>query len=244
MWAEWNDLGNKNPVDPNWLKGPAAIGEREFVMPLPGTNGWVFTPGEMTSLSTLDYRYDEREAVAVPESIDALAVRMNKLGVAIPEEGLPTLRSAQEISSELVGASSGKHELVGTQLDVNVKLDTTPWKSVSRSLRSASISSLPDQVFLEIENVKGTKDGNILNVSVNNISAGKVSLFGLLEASERDSHHGGSGLTFIVNITDIIDDLHLSNDLDVSSLQVDITASHAINEDHKINIGRISIHRE
>lgn len=244
MWAEWNDLGNENPTDPNWLNGPTAVGEREFIMPFPGTNGWVFTPGEMTSLTELDYQYDEREAAALPEAVDVFAVRMNKLGVAIPEEGLPTLRSAQEASSELVGASGGKHELVGSQLAVNVKLDTTPWKNVSKSLRSASISNLPDQVFLEIENVKGTKDGNLLNVSVNNKSVGKVSLFGLLEASERDGHHGGSGLTFIVNITDIIDDLHLNNDLDVNSLNVDITPSHAINEDHKISIGRISIHRE
>lgn len=244
MWAEWNAYGNVNPTDPNWLNGPAAVGEQEFIMPMPGRKAWVFTPREMTSIAPLDYQYDDRDATPILESFDVLAVRMNKLGVAIPEAELSTMRSKQETTSEVVGASGGKHELVGTQLAVDVKLDTTPWKNVSESLTRASINNLPDQVFLEIENVRGTKDGNILTIAVNNKSAGKVSLFGLLDASEKEGRHGGGGLSFIVNITDIIDDLHLSNDLDVNSLHVDITPMHAINEEHKVSIGRISIHRE
>ncbi len=37
MWAEWNSApANKNPTDNAWLKGPAASGAHEFVMPMPG----------------------------------------------------------------------------------------------------------------------------------------------------------------------------------------------------------------
>ncbi|WP_299682062.1 tyrosinase family protein [uncultured Dokdonia sp.] len=244
MWADWNADGNKNPTKLNWLNGPAAVGEREFVMPNPDKSPWVFTPREMTNMAELDYRYDEREATSVAKGFDAFTLRMNKLGIAVPEGDLPTMRSKIEKASEVVGVSKGKHQLVGNKLAVSVKMDTTSWKNVSKSLRSASLANIPDQVFLEIENVKGTEDGNILTISVNGKSAGKISLFGLLDASERDGHHGGSGLTFVVNITHIIDDLHLNNNLDVSSLDVDITPMRAINEEHTISIGRMSIHRE
>ena len=36
MWATWNaNAANKNPAASNWLNGPAAAGERGFVMPMP-----------------------------------------------------------------------------------------------------------------------------------------------------------------------------------------------------------------
>ncbi len=49
---------NANPTDATWLNGPAAIGEREFVMPMPDGTAWVYTPQEMSSLTQLDYTYD------------------------------------------------------------------------------------------------------------------------------------------------------------------------------------------
>lgn len=244
MWAAWNDLGKTNPTDPNWLNGPAAVGEREFVMPMPDGRDWVYTPKEMTSIAPLGYRYDKKEPTSIPEAFDAIALRMNKLGVSVPRGSMPSISSQQETTSEVVGASKGNHELVGTELATNVQLDSTSWKSVPKSLMRASVANLPDLVFLQVENVKGTKDGNILDVSVNGKSAGMVSLFGLLDASKRDGHHGGSGLTFTVQITDIIDDLHLNDDLDVKSLDVSISARHSIDKENKISIGRISIHRE
>jgi tyrosinase len=45
MWAVWNsDPRNTNPSDPNWLKGPAASWEREFIMPMPGKHLGVTRP--------------------------------------------------------------------------------------------------------------------------------------------------------------------------------------------------------
>ena len=59
MWAVRNADGNSNPAVANWLNGPAAIGEREFVMLMPDGSSWVYTPAEVNSLNQMDYTYDE-----------------------------------------------------------------------------------------------------------------------------------------------------------------------------------------
>ena len=61
MWAAWNaDPSHKNPTDPNWLSGPSASGEHEFVMPMPGRATSVFTPKDVNSLSLMNYTYERR----------------------------------------------------------------------------------------------------------------------------------------------------------------------------------------
>ena len=66
MWAAWNANGNSNPTDPNWLAGPAASGEREFVMPFPNNTPWVYTPADVNSLDQLDYTYDNLTPTVLP----------------------------------------------------------------------------------------------------------------------------------------------------------------------------------
>src|SRR4029453_13055283 len=65
MWASWNAAGNGNPTESKWLNGPASIGEREFVMPMPDGSSWVYTPADVNSLSQLNYTYDDL-TVSVP----------------------------------------------------------------------------------------------------------------------------------------------------------------------------------
>ena len=244
MWADWNLMGNANPTDQDWLLGPASTGEREFVMPLPGGSAWTFTPEQMNSLDLVGYSYEETEAPLALETFSTLASRMNKLGVPLPEAKLSSIQSNLQTASEVVGASLGAHDLQGSGMTANVRLDKSSWQNVPQSLMKVSETNVPDLVFLQIENVKGNNDGNILNVSINDKPAGQISLFGLLDATDKNGHHGGSGLTFTIDITDIIDDLHLSDDLDVDDLDVKIHPNRAIKDDNKMTIGRLSIHRE
>ncbi|KPE49980.1 tyrosinase family protein [Chryseobacterium indologenes] len=243
MWAAWN-TSNDNPTDPDWLNGPAALGEREFIMPVPGNDkGWVYTPAEMSNLETLDYSYDDLSLTTAPLPQKTLAQRLNKLG-AQPVENLEEKNMDLGRNSELVGANAGQVQLDGSGTKTSVKLEGSSWKNVSGSLMKASAISLPDQVYLQLENVKGTADSNVLSVSVNHQLAGYVSLFGLRNASDKDGHNGGNGLTFILNITDIIDNLFVSNNLDVNSLEVAILPDNAIPDGETITVGRVSIYRE
>src|SRR5215471_1546392 len=83
MWAMWNaNAANKNPSQSSWLDGPAAIGEREFVMPNPDKSAWVYTPAQMTDLSKLDYTYDHLAAPVAAPAPAAVAGRLKNLGAA------------------------------------------------------------------------------------------------------------------------------------------------------------------
>ena len=56
--------------------------------------------------------------------------------------------------------------------------------------------------------------------------------------------HAGKGLTFPLEITKIVDALHLNNALDVDALHVTIVPVKPVPEDAQITIGRVSIFRQ
>lgn len=145
---------------------------------------------------------------------------------------------------ELVGAHEGALRVKSSGARANVKLDPDVREKVSGSLESASTTALPDHVYLQLENVRGNRDSYQLNVSVNERDAGSVSLFGLRRASIKEGAHGGNGLTFIIDITDIIDDLFLNNALDVNSLDVRVVPRQAVAENADITIGRVTVYRQ
>ncbi|HET9210446.1 MAG TPA: tyrosinase family protein [Thermoanaerobaculia bacterium] len=257
MWAAWNaNPSNANPTDPNWLNGPAAIGEREFVMPWPGGSSWVYTPQEVNSLDQLDYTYENLPAPAAAPAEERLAQRLTRLGAA------PELAAAQEgvavapsKSVELVGANRGALAITGSGVSTTINLDPDVRRQVSASLAAAGETAQPDRVFLNLENVRGARDASVLNVYVNlpegaapgdhpEHLAGSVGLFGLRRASSPDGRHGGQGLNFVLDITDIFDTLHLDNALNVDSLQVKIVPHQPVPEQADITVGRVSIYRQ
>ena len=52
------------------------------------------------------------------------------------------------------------------------------------------------------------------------LKAGSIALFGVRKASLANDKHAGDGLTFVLEITHVIDTLHLAGNLDVSQLHV------------------------
>jgi len=255
MWAAWNVTGqNGNPTDANWLAGPSANGNSQFAMPL-DSNGtpWYYSPKDVQSTTSLKYyngavysymyddpsltSYDITPPVGIREN---LAQRLTKFGVTKIEEGI---KMATQKNSELVGAISNSLTLNSGATQTTVKLDQTAWKSVSESLLKASVTAPPDEVYLQFENVTGTNNANFLSLYVNDTFVKSVALFGIRMASMKNSAHGGSGLTFKFNITNIIDNLHLSRNIDVKSLNVQIKTRNAIPKGSEIRIGRISVYR-
>ena len=56
--------------------------------------------------------------------------------------------------------------------------------------------------------------------------------------------HAGQGLTFVLEITSIVDALHLKNALDVDALDVRIVPVQTVPEEAQVSIGRVSIFRQ
>jgi tyrosinase len=255
MWAVWN-LADANPNDPKWLNGPAASGGREFVMPMPDGKSWVYIPKQMNSLSQLDYTYDSLPKPVVASAANLLADRLTRLGAtaaaAKVKEGAAV---TEEAKMELVGASQQALPIKGTGSSTSVKLDAGVRRKVAASLTNASETAPPDRVYLNLENVRGTHDASVLSVYINlpdganpsdhpELLAGSVGLFGLRRASLQDGQHAGEGLDFVLDITKIVDALHLNHTLDADSLQVRIVPHQAVPEQAEITVGRISIYRQ
>jgi tyrosinase len=60
----------------------------------------------------------------------------------------------------------------------------------------------------------------------------------------KDGEHGGEGLTFVLDITNIIDNLFLDNALDTDSLDVKIVPNQAVPDNAEITVGRVSVYRQ
>ena len=119
----------------------------------------------------------------------------------------------------------------------------------------AAKTAAPDNVYIKVENVRGTFDATVLSVYLDlpegakpgesrQYLAGNIALFGLRRASMKDGQHAGEGLTFILDATPVIDQLHLKNEFDVESLQVSVIPADPLPENADITVGRISIYRE
>ncbi|MBN3778180.1 tyrosinase family protein [Burkholderia sp. Ac-20345] len=255
MWASWNAAGNANPEDADWLHGPVRI----FVMPEPNGESKQFTPGDMTSLANLDYTYEDL-AVAGQVAGAPLVLRLQKLGVA----GLPAATAHQAPSpkatqtpAELLGAASGAVQISGAGSgSISVRLDADVQQRVIESLADASLAAPPDRVYLKLENVRGTLDATVLGVYVNLPAdhaspavrrahqAGAIALFGLRRASDVDGGHGGDGLTYVLDITRLLDQQYLEGQLPSANLTVTLLARHALSEQATIEIGRVSVYRQ
>jgi tyrosinase len=265
LWEVWrrNPSTHVDPSDLNWIKGPGNIGERAFSMPMPDGNPWDYTPGDMTDLGKLGYTYDDLSpSVAAPQ----LARRLLRLGMsavaANAMEGVAAVESGKNV--ELVGANRESLRVEGSEVRTSVQLDTGLRRKVSASLAAAAEavgpdrpfpSAVPDRVFLNLENVRGLIDSTAFQVYVGlpdganpadhpERLAGSIALFGVRKASLADGEHAGQGVTFVLEITNIVDALHVNNALDVDALDVWIVPVKPVSENAQVSIGRVSIFRQ
>lgn len=258
LWETWreNPTTHVDPAKPNWRNGPTAVGQRTFMLPKPGGVKWNYTPAQMSNLSELGYGYDD---VSPPAGVPEAAARLRRLGApaATNEAVVRSTAMAGPKTVELLGANTESIRLTGTEAKASVTLDTAVRSKVSANLESvgASASAVPDRIFLNLENVRGRSDATAFNVYINvpdgedpakypDHLAGSVALFGVRKASVADSTHAGDGLTFVIEITRVIDTLHLAGDLNVAQLHVRLVPLNPVAEAANISIGRISIFRQ
>jgi tyrosinase len=239
LWEVWrqSDAAHLDPTEGRWINGPGSIGERTFSMPMPGNATLDYTPGDMADLGALDYEYDDlTPAGAAVPPLEGRVLPARPEGMAI----VP-----QEKNVELVGANSGALRIAGSETQTAVQLDSGVRQKVSASLNTALESNAqPDRVFLNLEHVRGLADATALQVYVGDQLAGSIALFGVRKATAPEGEHAGEGLTFVLEITKIVDALHLNNALDVDALNVRIVAVRPVPDEAQISIGRISVFRQ
>ena len=245
LWEVWrqNPPAHVDPKDANWLQGPGKLGERIFSMPMPGNKPWDYTPADVNDYSKLDYKYDDLSPAAAPVLLTQRLVKLGATAAAAKAHGEGV---SKDKNVELVGASREAVKLVGGETHSSVHLDAGVRSKVSASLTAAAKAAAPhpDRVFLNLENVRGLSDATKFHVYVNNHLAGSIALFGVRKATQADEEHAGKGLTFVLEITKIVDELHLSNAFNADALDVRIAPLNPVPEEANVSIGRISIFRQ
>ncbi|MEQ9386402.1 tyrosinase family protein [Marinovum algicola] len=259
LWESWNrfpadkpkaDLSDfTNPNNLDWLDGPESLGQRGFAMPKPDGSPWPYTPKMMRKLADLGYDYDDLTPGAAAPVLVAAETRMRTLGMAERAGGAGM---ADRNKSEMVGASDEGLSLSGSAAQrTTVRTDPAARARMADS-RDPGTRSAPDRVFLNLENITGLDDATLFHVFLGPAGgdeaaqhkAGTVSLFGVRQASAPDAEHAGSGLNAALEITEIVDLLHLQGGFTAEALSVRLVPLDPVPEAGRIHIGRVSIHRQ
>src|ERR1700719_2327050 len=252
LWEVWDEMPTSTgePTNPNWFNGPASIGERAFVVPEPGQN-LTYTPSDMKKMAALGYNYDD---VSRPSAAPQMVARLQRFGMAAAA-ATSVVRStamAGPKSTELLGAS-GSLRVSGTEAKASVTLDTAVQRKVTASFQAAPTAPkpAPDRIFLNLENVRGLNDATAFNVYINvpegddpakhpELKAGSIALFGVRKATMADAQHAGNGLTYVLEITDVVDRLHLAGALNANELHVRLVPRQPGADEAPISIGPLT----
>lgn len=255
LWTIWAKMeGRPTPAETSWLDGPD---DRPFEMPLSGGRTWRFSARHVldTGAAPLDYHYEDESPPAVPargtRRLEALGVRaVSPSGARLVEE----MEVAPGNTPELIGASDGEVEVAG-RTTANVRMDGTGVGTLRSSLSLAATGGAParepPRTFLKVEGIRGTADAAVYHVYIDlprnadpadyrDRLAGTISLFGISAATDRDGPSAGSGVNQVMEITEIVDALHLSGD-DLSNLNVQLVPSNAVAAASTFSIRRISV---
>src|SRR5277367_4972841 len=259
LWEVWrrNPPTHTDPTDASWLKGPAPAGGPAFVMPLAATTtgqgptNWSYTPAQMSDLGSLNYGYDDyeddgttqrsRRPMRARPTPDRRRARGREL--AMPESTSPG-------EAKLIGATRGSMNIIGRESTTSLHLTSpdVPPRGQLRA-RSAEAEPQPERVYLNLENITAARDGAILRVyvggpgGVDEQVAGSVALFGAAPQTRTGGGTANDGLTAILDITDLVQDLNPSEN-ELNELSIRVVPVAQLDADSDVKIGRLSLYTQ
>lgn len=156
-------------------------------------------------------------------------------------------------SSELIGANDAALDLGSAPAQSVVNLAQAPLATYAASYTQDAVSPKtpgePDRLFLRLRNIRGNQGACTFDVAVSIPGAaagptrvGALALFGLENASDSRSGHGG-GLTKTIEITEAVDP-QLADLQRAGKIAVTLTPRGVLGKDDKITIGAIGLYRQ
>ncbi|KZE87238.1 hypothetical protein AWB61_12920 [Chromobacterium sp. F49] len=158
--------------------------------------------------------------------------------------------------TELLGANAGAVQFIGQSISTTVAMDSLVRKRVTANLEAvvAGESDTPGKVFLALEHVRAKRDALVFDVYIHangleaagedaGLKAGSIALFGVTAASQEEDGHAGEGNSYSIDISGIIDSLHLAGSLS-DKVRVTLVSRYPIPEDVGLSIERIGIYRQ
>lgn len=230
LWEVWLNRGDQfeNPSDPSW----GAPSGTDFDFHDAAGAIVTLTADQVvdTKVPLLSYQYED---ISDPMPIAGLGEEELIMGKG------PAM---------LVGASEESIQLSSSPTSVNVQIDPTAMTDNLAALAEGE----PQRAYLNMENIVGFDKVSSYKVFVNAPEkepeaqtnyAGLLPMFGLVEASRRDDPHGGSGLTYVLDITDVVNQLKQSNKWNEKNFQVTFVPKQRAQGGEKgPRVGRISLY--
>lgn len=148
---------------------------------------------------------------------------------------------------EMVGATSAPFEIGEGVTEISLVIHTPTGPG-----RQPEDGSHP-QVMLRVENMTGDKLAPTFSVYLNvpqggdplqypELSPGSLPLFGLTAASHPDSEHGGSGMSFQLNASEVVAHLIATKNWNPGHLRVLFVPGYWDAPVPKVRVGRVSLY--
>lgn len=227
LWAAWmTSASHTQETSRPWSNGPFP---RQFTMPDANGNLNVFIPSDTLPGEALEPTYDDLvDGTGIPPASPG--------GPAMIASATPTAGP-----SKLIGANAQSLTISNAPVRSRVAMTDVPTPSVGAVAGQ-------QRVYLNVEGVKGNAPSGVVNViltppDTNPNDAGPedrktLVFFGLANATSAHGPHGGSGLSQIVDITDIATRIMSGGPLDA----LDAHLSQAEGVDAEISVDRITIY--
>ncbi len=227
LWAAWmTSAAHSQETSRPWRNGPFP---RQFTMPDANGNLNVFIPSETLPGEALAPTYDDLvDGTGIPPAASG--------GPAMVSAAPPTAGP-----SRLIGVNDQSLTVTGTQVRSRLAMSAAPTQTLG------AVGG-QQRVFLNVEGVKGQSASGVVNVTLTAPGADPgdagpeatktLVFFGLANATSVEGPHGGSGLSQIVDITEIATRL-------MSDGQVDALDAHLAQPEGggaELTVDRISIY--
>ncbi len=232
LWAAWNETGNnENSDDTDWLEGPTVYDKSQFAMPMDAKGTpWYYQPKDVNTTTINIFGNPDNSYEYTYDNLVLTTYSTKPSAVLIAAVDKTSVTMSKRKSDDLIGGGD-PFSLDNGITETSVQFDKKSLKSVKKNFLGDS--STHDELYLQLEDVKGTNNANFLSVFVNDVFIDSVSLFGIRLASMNE--HGGEGLTFRFNIS------HLAGMIDENNLNVRIKTRNT--KMGEISVGGIRIYR-
>lgn len=231
LWDVWRNVDpttHLNPTNPTWLNN--------VTFQFHNMEGQAVTmhAAQVLNTSALGYSYDDVSNPLEPATSDTA------LGAALPKA---EVRMTNSVPPELVGATDSSVEVHGDPVDISIPL--TGQSAARRNLTALGGTSNADarssapqhRVLLQLENLTASAPTRSYYVYVNvppgetpdqhpELQAGRLSPFGIAQASRANARHAGSGQTHTLDITEIYHRLVQQAGEDPNSVHVTLVPVH------------------
>jgi len=259
LWAVWSRMSTSHtdPSVPVNVAGRGITWGTSIKFSFHDATGKkvTMTPSKVTDTRTpFNYDYDDTASpLPMAKPAKATAAVMNQA------------MSAQR--PEMIGASGKKLTLTGSPQSAAIAIQTPTGPAKAKAAKAgkapkaaaAAVQPVPEgRTYLHVENVTSRTAHNTYEVYVNlpenadaaaykEHYAGALHLFGIARASTRSARSAGNGLSFSMDITELVDRLRQENAWDDKNVRVTFLPRAGVEgaaaEHEPIRIGRISIYR-